>query len=262
VSDGSLSGPKLKLERAKQHIEDLEAAIERFFETNPYELFIENNSETGQREHKVRRVDAPPDSLALIAGDVIHNFRSALDHLIWQLVIANGKKPDDLRTEFPVWGKKAGFEKGRPGRAKGISEQALDVLYGLKPYKGGNDALWLLHRLDIVDKHRLLLAVISSAQGIVVDLVAPLERLLGKPPDEVSGSRKLAIKAAEPTLLVPGATVFTQSPGSEEHHDTEITVAIALGEPEVPLGDSVVVTLNQLSSFVREVIDLFTPLLG
>jgi hypothetical protein len=34
----------------------------------------------------------------------------------------------------------------------------LDVI---KPYKGGNDNLYALHSLDIMDKHRLLIPIIS-----------------------------------------------------------------------------------------------------
>lgn len=262
MSEATLDGSKLKLERAKQHIKDLEAGVERFFETNPYELFIEDNPQAGCREHKVRRVDTPPDSLSLIAGDAIHNLRSALDHLIWQLVIANGKKPDDMRTEFPVWSKKAGFEKGRPGRAKGISKEALDLLYGLKPYKGGNDTLWLLHRLDIVDKHRLMLAVVSAAQGIVLDLGAMANRLLGKGPEEGWGPMPLGLNAAERDILAPGTVVYSEPLGSDKNDDVQITVAVSLAEPEVPQGEPIVVTLNNLAGFVDEVLDLFGPLVN
>lgn len=36
-----LRGPKLKLERAKQHIRDTETAIRDFISGNPYEMFTE-----------------------------------------------------------------------------------------------------------------------------------------------------------------------------------------------------------------------------
>jgi hypothetical protein len=257
----SLRGPRLKLDRAKKHLNDLEEGVNRFFETDPYELFVEDNLEAGQRQHKIRRVDPVPDALGLIAGDVIHNLRSALDHLVWQLVIANGKKPDDMRTEFPVWSKEAGFKKGKPGRAKGISKEALNVLYGLKPYQGGNDALWLLHQLDIVDKHRLLLAVASVAKGVVIDFGGLANEWFDKAPGEAFEPVKIGINAAEPEILAPNIVVFGQPLGSNEHDDVEITIAVSLDEATIPRGEPVVETLSQLSSFVNEVIDLFAPLI-
>jgi hypothetical protein len=36
----------------------------------------------------------------------------------------------------------------------------------LKPYKGGNDQLWALYRLNNIEKHRLLLTVGSQAASI------------------------------------------------------------------------------------------------
>ena len=41
----------------------------------------------------------------------------------------------------------------------------------VKAYKGGNDDLWALHELNILDKHRLLLPVYEpSRQRIVTSL--------------------------------------------------------------------------------------------
>jgi len=42
------------------------------------------------------------------------------------------------------------------------------ILTDLKPYAGGDHAIWPIHRLDIRDKHRLLIPVIfySSVSGI------------------------------------------------------------------------------------------------
>ena len=34
--------------------------------------------------------------------------------------------------------------------------EAVEAIDKLKPYKGGNDALWRIHELDNVDKHRSL----------------------------------------------------------------------------------------------------------
>lgn len=261
----SLKGPQLKLERAKRHIKDLEASIERFFETDPYEIRVQDHAETGKREHTVVRAVDVPDELSVIAGDAIHNLRSALDHLIWQLVLANDGKPDELRTEFPVWGSKAKFESARPRNAKGISEAALEILYGLKPYKGGNDALWLLHKLDIVDKHRLVLAVAAAHQSVILDLDTAMRK-------HIEFTRPEAMEAALPPIepieinvadreTIRIGTVLLETNGEIGSEDNpEFKVQIALNEAGVRRG-ALVPTLHKLSRFVGETLDLFAPLL-
>ena len=94
---------------------------------------------------------------------------SALDHLAWQLVIANGKKPDQ-NTSFPIYrdlefrsDKAAFFTRARRAIGK-CSPAAQDVIESLQPYreKGDDDywashhPLWMLSEIDIIDKHRLI----------------------------------------------------------------------------------------------------------
>ena len=47
--------------------------------------------------HRYRAVDVPDldDHWALVLGDCVHNLRSALDYLVYELVRANGGTPDD-----------------------------------------------------------------------------------------------------------------------------------------------------------------------
>lgn len=264
--EASLDGPRSKVDRAKEHIGDLESTIERFFESDPYKISIKDNPQSGKREWVVTEVADLPTSLALITGDAVHNLKSALDHLIWQLVIANGGKPDEMRTEFPIWGSEAKFEAGKPGNAKGISEGALKVLYGLKPYKGGNAALWLLSRLDIIDKHRLVLAVGTAYESLQYNIGArvrakandaPGQEWLAKVPDVI-----LPILPEGKYPVEPGVPVFSAPLEDESHDDVKFRFGIALGESEVPEGEPVLKVLGELTGFANEVIDLFAPLIG
>lgn len=260
-----LEGPSLKIERAKKHLGDLESAIERFFKTNPYKVLIKDNSESGYREHKVVRADDLPTELAIISGDCIHNLRSALDHLIWQLVLANGGKPEDLRTAFPVWRSQADFESGRPGDATGISDEALDVLYGLKPYKGGNDALWRLHKLDIVDKHRLVLAVATGYQQVVMDVGAIAQEIFNRRPGPEGRtwnlpSAPVPINPADRADINVGTVLFQAPLGDKSYDNVKFNIEVALYEPEVPEGESLIKSLYEMARFVDEVVGLFSPM--
>jgi hypothetical protein len=254
MSKATLDGPKLKLERAKSHIDDLVAAIERFYETNPYDGIVQDNPETNRRELTVTRADSLPDELAVICGDAVHNLRSALDHLIWQLIVANSRKPNE-NAAFPIWRSESKFKSGRPGYAKGISKPALDVLYALKPYKGGNDALWLIHKLDIVDKHRLLLTVAMRHEAVILDLGALLN-------STNYSSIPIAINPAEKGTIKVGSVLFAAPLGDETHDDVKANLEIALCEPEIPIYEPVVKTLYELAGFVDEVFDFFAPLVS
>src|SRR5262249_28235966 len=113
---------------------------------------------TGDDLDRVRFLTPPPLRLSLLIGDGIHNLRSALDHLAWQLVVANHSTPNS-ETGFPISDLPKNFKSLLHQRLGAASSQAKAVCEGLQPYRGGKDALWRLHRLDIADKHRLLIPV-------------------------------------------------------------------------------------------------------
>lgn len=258
----SLDGTRLKLERAKDHLRDFEAATQRFFQTNPYEIVVQDNTHADQRQHVVVRADPLPASLSLILGDAIHNLRSALDHLIWQLVIANGGKPN-RNTGFPIWDTKAKYKAGRPGNAQGISQSALKVLYGLKPYKGGNSPLWTLHQLDITDKHRLLLAVFAAHRNVIIDFGASMRRAFADQPGQEwiqnIPDMPIALNPAERQLVGPGVVLFGAPLGDQSHDDVEFTIEVALDEPGVVQREPPLPLLQQLCSVVEATIGLFAP---
>jgi hypothetical protein len=116
-------------------------------------------------------VEAPPipEEIALIAGDTLQNLRSSLDHLAWALVETNGEKPIDGATGFPIVDEEpitpkqqASFDR----KIEGMGPKAKDIIRSIKPYKGGDDVLWMLHRLNNRDKHRTLFTVGFAVRSI------------------------------------------------------------------------------------------------
>jgi hypothetical protein len=212
----------------------------------------------------VDRLRPVPPEIALITGDAVHNLRSALDHLIRQLLIANRKDPEEYpRSAFPVWRSEADYEAGRPGDAEGISKPALDILDRLKPYKGGNDALWRLRQLDVVDKHRLLLAVGSANTNLIIDSrklmisTHPGHDWLKKGPGV-----RAAYKAAEPTVITKEGAIFRTAPLGHEPEDyVEFPLDVALNEPTVGKPEPLVPAIHELVRFTDEIVGLFEPLI-
>lgn len=50
----------------------------------------------------------------------------------------------------------------------------MSLLKALKPYKGGNEPLWGLNRLDILDKHRLLVPVAAGHHTLFLGRSGPI----------------------------------------------------------------------------------------
>src|SRR5271156_1341219 len=95
-----LIGVRSKIERAKKHVTDLDIAIRSFCESQPYTIATKQKPEIEHTTLCVENVQPVPDSITLIVGDAVHNLRSSLDHLAWQLVDAAGGTPG-VHTYFP-----------------------------------------------------------------------------------------------------------------------------------------------------------------
>ena len=93
-------------------------------------------------------------------GAYINSIRSSLDVLAMVLVKRHNMVIREDRVFFPIAKSKEEFERSRTSAQKfmeGLPELDRRLMEHLEPYQGGNEALWALHHLDIVRKHRRLL---------------------------------------------------------------------------------------------------------
>src|SRR4029077_7701458 len=88
-----LVGVNLKIERAKLHLGNLESEIKQFLARKPFQIITEDEPATGDLVYKIQIAEPIPMALSTIIGDIIHNLRSALDHLAWHLVVINNGAP-------------------------------------------------------------------------------------------------------------------------------------------------------------------------
>lgn len=155
---------ELKLERAREHLVSLDAEWQRWREGEPYSFVHEPDANTGEYVVRVHISEQPPAKFALIVGDCIHNIRSALDNLVYELAVAYldiGPIPDGRARglAFPVFGDRAMKEWECRNKIGCIDPRAQAVIKELQPYKRGedfaSDPLWMIHQLSNVDKHRL-----------------------------------------------------------------------------------------------------------
>ncbi|MEX1100869.1 MAG: hypothetical protein WEF05_03005 [Actinomycetota bacterium] len=109
----------------------------------------------------------PVVELGSLIGELVHDLRSALDHLVWELVLAEEAEappfpiPRDsswLGVGFPICFSPESWESSWKRRIWGIHPQA-ELFRALQPYvTGPNDPvrepLAVLHNLWNIDKHR------------------------------------------------------------------------------------------------------------
>lgn len=154
----------LRLEWAIQHLQSFNAERVRWLRREPYRLVEEFDAQRGENQLWIKDIQRPPAQLGLIIGDIAHNLRSALDNLVYELVVAcHGDPPPDRfvrYSEFPIFGPQAMSSAVRKRRIGGIAPRAQAIIEGLQPYHRGNDyasdPLWVLYELSNIDKHRRL----------------------------------------------------------------------------------------------------------
>lgn len=253
-----LEGSKLKLERAKEHIRQLEAEIRSFHERKPYRIVVEEEPQSRDLIYRVKVKEQPSPRWATIIGDIVHNLRSALDLLANDLVRANDEIPND-NTAFPIHRSANAFEAGFSGKVRGASTKAMEIIRSLTPYKGGNEALWRIHRLDITDKHRLMLSVGAAYRNLTMSVGLRLPWKEGKivkfPPVAIRpADRQYPLKD---NAEVMGVKAAARTSDSGVTPDFQFAFEVAFGDGEIVQGEPVVPTLQQLIDYVESVIDIF-----
>jgi len=151
----------LKIKRAKEHEAELQRQLRLYLDGKPYKVGHKHDPASRKLIYYVTSVDSAPDCLALIAGDIIQNLMSALDHLAYQIVCrdTNDNPPNPNWIYFPIADDLQKYDAKKGGKMQGASAATFAAIDVLKPYKGGNDSLWTLYRLNNIEKHRLLLTV-------------------------------------------------------------------------------------------------------
>ncbi|HYM44773.1 MAG TPA: hypothetical protein VES65_01250 [Solirubrobacteraceae bacterium] len=163
-----LAGVRAKLDRAEEHLDTLKDQVSTFLDTDPYGVRQHIHPETGGYSLSIEIRQQPPLLINVIVGDLIHNLRSALDHLAWQLVLANGRKPSGS-TQFPIFVREpvADDDIGKwKARVKGMSPEVVKEIASIQPYAADGEArlhsLAILNAFSNEDKHKLPLACVAA----------------------------------------------------------------------------------------------------
>ena len=124
-----------------------------------------------------------PVEMSLLAADLVHNTRVALDHVLARLKDHFGG--DVRKGSFPTWQTEELWQenvvnKGKGSALHGLDPRAVDLIYAEQPLHQtppAEDPLVILNRLDNADKHRLLhQAFVYPGVDRGVDLIEVLDR--------------------------------------------------------------------------------------
>jgi hypothetical protein len=177
-----------------------------------------------------------------------------LDHLAWQLVGAGGGTPNK-DTYFPVImpspkaTQQYASALGR-GEIKRMRPGAEDALRAVQPFISGDATLGILHELDIVDKHRLLIMAVSSMDKWGVDVKEGLTLWFEE-------NRYFPLQNGYEIVNIPTSTYLRQ-----QQQDFQLGIDIAFGKPEIAEGNLVLPTLNKFADSVDSIVTRFEPFLS
>ncbi len=160
----SLDRIHAELDGAVEYTENLAADIATAFEVDPSDgrfgcVFERDdpNCHLG-----VRFVAGTmPLTWSIRFGDGVHRVRSALNHLVWGLVLANGGTVN-TSLEFPIFKDEPVYGRHATRKLGGMDPAAMALIESLQPFnvwptKPEAAALWLIYDMDRIDKHQRLL---------------------------------------------------------------------------------------------------------
>jgi hypothetical protein len=154
---------RLKVDWAEKHIRKLYDFVQAFPAADDFHSVAIEEDSWGFRDPEIaiafsKSQDEFLNPTALIMGDICHSLRSALDYMWYEIVSISGKQTK--WTRFPVGDTRqelvrtidTALEEGK------ISEPVHRLVLGtIKPYQEGDVRIWMLHQMNIIDKHQLLI---------------------------------------------------------------------------------------------------------
>jgi len=236
-----LNGIRAKIERAKEHIRNLDADITTYINGADHSITTSlhpDPSQPGYVRHVVINGGAFPERISVVAGEVVHQLRSSLDHLIRQLVIAEGTEAPTDNLEFPIFWEPEKYPAAARRKIKGVSSTAAARIESLQPYNSSmgmsaDHSLFVLHDLDRIDKHQLLILTAGELR--------------------LYGSEKFFPEELDKVITCKPTRTLTAQPGT----NYEVSFDIAFDTFGNRKGEPIIPSLQQLTDFVSGVIDSF-----
>jgi hypothetical protein len=234
----------LKLQRADSHIRDLDYIVFTYLQTKPYDITHESHLISDKHGFYISLTEKPPKLLQTVIGDAVHNLRATLDYLIAAIAVANGKSPND--TAFVTAEDSTALEMRLKDKVKKAGDRAMQIIRDLKPYPGGTNALVDLHKLDLIDKHRAILAVAGAGD-------------FGQRYIPEIGPNRVTVQKSSVYILGDDRQFIADPVGHEGDMPFEINLTMDIVfASDGPLGNAPCVkALREMSELVASIVKLF-----
>lgn len=160
-----IESANLKLARAAKAIKAIQEEVSSYMSGNPYEVIPQADGTSD-----VKTLQQPDVSISVLVGEAIYHLRSAMDHLMFDVVekyppVGVNRSSWEEKCEFPMWkdlpeGKSAPLSKGDFKKwLRDIPDELFAFIEGLQPYynRGYHVSLMgSIRNLSNIDKHRHL----------------------------------------------------------------------------------------------------------
>lgn len=170
-----------KVRRVAVHITDVKASLAEYERRNPWNIDTRPGPDANQTTYVLRVHAQVPSDLITKIGDAVHNLRTALDAVAYELgrghVAGTLTEKQEQATEFPLCKDQQDFDKWceARGRADLYGDAERNALRCVQPFAIDDEArvlgidvpidpattlrtdgLYRLHRISVIDKHRRL----------------------------------------------------------------------------------------------------------
>jgi hypothetical protein len=253
-----LDSCRAKLARAEQVWNELGARLIDFLAQEPYRHEGTFDADAEEWVVSFRVLAEPPSEWGVLVGDVVHNLRSALDHLAWQLVLLNNAEPG-RRTQFPIFSDGAAYRaQGEAVQAAGMSDADKALIEEFQPFRQPEaeerpHELSVLQHLSNVDKHRVVHTTLVQTAGSQF-------RIHGL--EDVTGIRHIAPQFGP---LTDGAElvrigIVVEGPNPRLTIDADLRLDVAFADEGSPVyNENVPGVLLELREYVSDLVGRFEP---
>lgn len=270
-----LKSAHLKLNRASEHIANFSEVLRN---DPPFAYILETDTETNRRATYVKYNESAMGRLATIAGDAIGNLRESLDHAYWEILsglIDNSRAGHGIiekDVQFPFSERLDRLQESPSYRLSkrliaskiGSTETLTNVLAKLKPHfnEGGDQVLFLVNKMKIIDKHRLLIPV-EDNKTIVCRYFSILINDPTFPTNigtlVVGGNWRDVTWISDPKFF--GDDIGESVPSAIHKFEkvVDIPIDVFFSVAEVGYRDSAIRTLNAMRDTVRSVLKELEP---
>lgn len=242
-----LHDSRYSVEHAKRRIDEFEAEIQRFRQTNPYVKVVEHDLNTAEDIHKIRLIKPLPITLKGIASDAVNALRSALDNAGYSLAVASGNKGKN--AHFPFAGGVDEFKGSKYRRSSDIPKEIFALMLACGPYKGGNDLLWALNKLSNTRKHEIIVPIVGSSGPFSIKIGGGHgTKFMGRGPFSIGGTHWNSAKNELEYMRVGrGGEIDTDA-------DFSFSLFVAFGKVDVIQGQPAVGVLRAMAGEVERIL--------